>query len=158
MSGWRPGLWDDGNGGERAQARLRVPGVRLTLPINSGPGWGRLQAGSNHESELQDAFQPALHCLASHMATAQTEMEWVNGYGNHSHTSIQVICGRVCIECSSSGVSLIIPCCRHTYDKRQPGEKNHQLRSRRRNGCIWSCLLCGSPYPPTAWSKAVCAA
>lgn len=59
------------------------------------------------------------YCLASHMATAQTEMEWVNGYGNHSHTSIQVICGRVWIESRLSGVSLIIPCYSRIYDKRR---------------------------------------
>lgn len=98
------------------------------------------------------------YCLAGHMVTAQTVMKWVNGYGNHTYTSIQVICGKVWIEFRLWGVSLVIPWCSHIYDKSRLGEKKNKQRSRRRNGSIWGCLLCGSPYPPTAWSKAVCAA
>lgn len=83
------------------------------------------------------------YCLSSHMVTAQTEIEWVN-YRNHSHTSIQVICGRVWIESRLLGLSLKISCYNHICGKRRTG-KQHQWHSRRRNGRVWSYLLCGSP-------------
>lgn len=96
------------------------------------------------------------YCLSSHMVTAQTEMEWVNGCRNHSHTSIQVICGRVWIESTLFGLSLKIPCYSHICAKKRTG-KQHQWHSRRRNGGVWATYYVTPPYPPTDWSKAVCA-
>lgn len=128
---------------EAHRSQVRVPGVHLMLPINSGPGWGRLHGRSNHESELQDAFQAALYCLASHMATAQTETEWVNIEGEsqpHIYPgdmweSVNWIYIPGCISHSSMLLS---------YLSSKKKNLNHQLRSRRRNGSIWSCLLCSS--------------
>ena len=95
------------------------------------------------------------YCLLSHIATAWTEMEWVNSYWNHSHTSIQVICETV-NWISIRGYITHNPVLPHIYDKKRPWEKKKkQLHSRRSNGTIWSCLLCGSKNPPTERSKAI---
>lgn len=55
---------------------------------------------------------------ASHMIAAQTEMEWVNGYGNQTHPEMW----EVWIKSKLWGVSLIVPCYIHIYDERQPGQ------------------------------------
>lgn len=98
------------------KVRIWVPGVHLMLPINSGPGWARLQTRSNHESELGDAFQPAL-LPPSHMETAQTEMEWVKGYRNKATNPSKWYVGDRELNIGP-GVFLLNPCCSHAVMKR----------------------------------------
>lgn len=108
-----------------AQMRRENSGTHLpesqvhTRAINSG---SELQARYNHESEQQDSFQPA--SLPGRRSHGMTGTERANGGGNHSSTSVQVMCGRVRIECGFSGVSLIILCYCHNQEGGGGGEKS----------------------------------
>lgn len=88
--------------------------------------WPRVRESTSQIKSWVRAAGCISACLIAWQVTWQQcgpRLEWVNGYGNRSHTSIQVICGRVWNESRFSGVSLIILCYRHIYDKRSKKKK-----------------------------------
>lgn len=121
--------WWLGRGNVQPEPVAGVPGVHLTLPINFSLGWERLQPDQIRSQSFRMCFCPA-DCLAGHVQPEQSEMEWVTGNGNHRNKSIQVMCGRARMWRRRQGISLIIPCDNHIYDKSWIEDKRKNNLSR----------------------------
>lgn len=140
--------------------QLGVPGVRKSYLSILAHGEREYEPVTIMSQCGRMHFSPP-HCPASHMVWLRRNESTAVGI-TATHPSRWYVG-----ECElnldsrayhSQSCVTVISVIRGERQRQREREKNRQLHWRRSNGSIWSCLLCGSVYPPTAGSKAVCAA